>query len=122
MYRSKSVGNELDQKTKERIQRWTWNAMQLAMERAQLMKVSRMEICIGNPMIEYLLQQAFKNIEMTNRAANMVGKFVADLKQVEQEIANKKATKKPFIVKRKQGGLTTKKVEVDLSTELDQLN
>ena len=75
-----------------------------------------MEICIGNPMIEYLLQQAFKNIEMTNRAANMVGKFVADLKQVEQEIANKKATKKPFIVKRKKTGRYGVKEEVDLST------
>ena len=81
-----------------------------------------MEICIGNPMIEYLLQQAFKNIEMINRAANMVGNLLADLKQVEQEIANKKATKKPFIVKRKQTGPGTKKLEVDLSTELDQLS
>ena len=81
-----------------------------------------MEICIGNPMIEYLLQQAFKNIEMTNRAANMVGNLVADLKQVEHEIANKKASKKTFVVKRNQGGLNTKKVEVYLSTELDQLS
>ena len=52
----------------------------------------------------------------------MVGNLVADFKQVQQEIANKKATKKPFIVKRKQPGSSTKKVEVDLSTELDQLS
>jgi hypothetical protein len=39
MYRSKSVGDELDEKSRERIQRWTWNSMQLAMERAQLMQV-----------------------------------------------------------------------------------
>ncbi len=80
MFRSKSVGDELDQNNKDRIQRWTWNAMQLAMERAQLMQVSRMEICIGNPMIDYLLQSAFKNIEMTNRAVNTIGNLVADLK------------------------------------------
>ena len=54
--------------------------MQLAMERAQLMQVSRMEICIGNPMIEFLLQQAFKNIEMTSKAMNSIGGLVADLK------------------------------------------
>ncbi len=54
--------------------------MQLAMERAQLMQVSRMEICIGNPMIEFLLQQAFKNIEMTSDAMNSIGGLVADLK------------------------------------------
>ena len=72
-------------------------------------------------MIDYLLQQAFKNIEMTNRAANMVGNFVADLKQVEQEIANKKTNKKPLVVKQKQG-TRDQKVEVDLSTELDQLS
>ncbi len=54
--------------------------MQLAMERAQLMQVSRMEICIGNPMIEFLLQQAFKNIEITNKAMNSIGGLVADLK------------------------------------------
>ena len=80
MYRSKSVGNELDEQNRERIQRWIWNSMQLAMERAQLMQVSRMEICIGNPMIEFLLQQAFKNIEMTNKAINSIGGLVADLK------------------------------------------
>ena len=39
-----------------------------------------MEICIGNPMIEFLLQQAFKNIEMTNKAMNSIGGLVADLK------------------------------------------
>ena len=72
-------------------------------------------------MIEYLLQQAFKNIEMTNKLANMVGSLVADLKQLEQKIANKKATKKPFVVNRKQGRYGGK-VEVDLSTELDQLS
>ena len=80
MYRSKSVGDELEEQTKERIQRWTENSMKLAMERAQLMQVSRMEICIGNPMIEFLLQQAFKNIEMTNKAMNSIGGLVADLK------------------------------------------
>ena len=31
------------------------------------MQVSRMEICIGNLMIEFLLQQAFKNVEMTKK-------------------------------------------------------
>ena len=54
--------------------------MQLAMERTQLMQVSRMEICIGNPMIEILLQQAFKNIEMTSDAINLIGGLVADFK------------------------------------------
>ncbi len=80
MIRSKSVGDELEEQTRERIQRWTWNSMQLAMERAQLMQISRMQICIGNPMIEFLLQQAFKNIELTNKAMNSLGGLVADLK------------------------------------------
>ena len=40
---------------------------------------------------------------MTNKAANMVGSLVADLKQAEQEITNKKTTKIPFVVKQKQG-------------------
>jgi hypothetical protein len=53
--------------------------MQLAMERAQLMQVSRMEICIGNPIIDFLLQQAVKNIELTNKAMNSIGGLVADL-------------------------------------------
>ena len=48
--------------------------------KSQLMQVSRMEICIGNPMIEFLLQQAFKNIEMTNKAINSIGGLMTDLK------------------------------------------
>ncbi len=43
------------------------------------------------------------------------------MKYVEQEVANKKATKKPFVVNRKMPGNYKKKVEVDLSTELNQL-
>ena len=39
---------------------------------------------------------------------------------MEEEIADKKATNKPFVVNRKTYG--NKKVKVDLSTELNQLS
>ena len=46
----------------------------------------------------------------------------AILQQVEQEIADKKANKKPFMVKRRPGTKSQKKVDVDVSTELNQLS
>ncbi len=48
--------------------------------KSQLMQVSRIKICIGIPIIEFLLQQAFKNIEMTKKVMNSFGGLVADLK------------------------------------------